>query len=99
MRPSARSVEYREPAANGRRPLAHRIEGLQDGIAIGYLTGALSGPPQQFEDPGLREFRRTADTAVELIDPTQQPFRHAVELFFRADQRRAPAGRALQCLA
>src|SRR6266853_281680 len=81
--------------------LAHRVEGFQNGIAIGRLTGALPGAPQQFENPGLREFRCAADTPMELIDLAQQPFRYAVEIF-RADRTTAlraaePLQRLAQC--
>ena len=59
--------------------LAHRIEGLHDRIAIGRLAGALPGPPQQFENPGLREFRRRADPTMQLIGLAQQTFGDFVE--------------------
>jgi len=51
--------------------LAHRVERLDDRVAIRRLTGPPPGSPQQLEDAGLREFRRGADAAMELVDLAQ----------------------------
>src|SRR5579875_3501182 len=61
--------------------LAHRRERLVDGVAIGRLAAALPGPPQEFEDAGLRKFRGGADAAVDRIALAQQPLGDAVEKF------------------
>src|SRR5437868_218959 len=54
--------------------LAHRVERFYDRIAIGRLAAVLPRPPQKFENPGLRKFRRGADPAVQLVGLPQQAF-------------------------
>src|SRR5205807_5812532 len=48
-------------------------------IEIGRLSGPLPCPPQESENPGLREFWRAADSAMQLVGLAQQAFGDPVE--------------------
>src|SRR6266481_8937568 len=60
--------------------LAHRVERLDDSVAVRRLAAALPGMPQELEDPGLRKLRRGPDAAMKLVDLAQEPLGDAVEL-------------------
>src|SRR4249920_1179505 len=79
--------------------LTHRVERFDNRVAVRRLAAPLPSAPQQLEDAALGEFRRGADTAMELVDLTQQPLGDPVELL-RGDRIAAlRSAEALQCLA
>src|SRR3984893_13733863 len=47
--------------------LAHTVERDADGGEKSLVPGALAGPPEEFEHPALREFRRAVDAAIDRV--------------------------------
>ena len=73
--------------------LADMIEGDLDGGKIARFAGAQAGPPEQLEQSGLGEFRRTARAAIDGIDDAAELPRGIVE--FVGPIVAAPALRAV----
>src|SRR5690606_22878551 len=60
--------------------LGHARERELHGVEIALIAGALAGPPEEFENGRLREFRRAAHAAVFAVEQAEEARGKLVEL-------------------